>query len=267
MTNTWLRCLLSILLGVSLSLATASATRPHIIFILADDLGWDDVGYHGSVMKTPYIDALAAEGVTLENYYMPSLCTPSRSVLLTGRYEIHTGLQHGTILMMQPLCLPLDEITLPQKLKEEGYDTHMVGKWHLGFYRKECLPNNRGFDSFLGFYQAMGDHFYHNISASPGHFNGFDFRRNNDVVADQYAGKYSTHIPLFLYLSFQAVHTPLQVPSRYAELYNDLIPNDEDRRIYAGMVTCMDEAVGYVTTVLKQSALWENSVVIFSTGK
>ncbi|XP_070542676.1 arylsulfatase B-like [Ptychodera flava] len=269
-----------ILLSVRLWLATVQAApRPHIVFILADDLGWDDVGYHGSIMKTPNIDALAAGGVKLENYYMPSLCTPSRSVLLTGRYEIHTGLQHGTILMLQPLCLPFDEITLPQKLKEYGYSTNMVGKWHLGFYTKNCLPNHRGFDNFLGFYQAMEDYYYHNIST--GSFNGWDFRRNDEPAHREYNGKYSTHIyaqeaeniimnhdettPLFLYLSFQAVHTPLQVPSEYSDMYKDIIPNDESRRTYAGMVTCMDEAVGNVTMALQKRGLWENTVLIFST--
>ncbi|XP_077999882.1 arylsulfatase B-like [Glandiceps talaboti] len=270
--------LLGLLYFLMLPLASAS-TQPNIVYILADDLGWDDVGYHGSVMKTPNIDNLASNGVQLDNYYMPSLCTPSRSVLLTGRYETHTGLQHGTILMMQPLCLPLDEVTLPQKLQQYGYSTHMVGKWHLGFYKKECLPNYRGFQSFLGFYQAMGDYYHHNVSTGP--FNAWDFRRDDDVIANEYAGKYSTHVfaeeaqriienhdnsnPLFLYLSFQAVHTPLQVPSRYSDLYKDLIPDNEERRIYAGMTTCMDEAIGNVTRTLQQTGLWENTVLIFST--
>ncbi|XP_002733615.1 arylsulfatase B-like [Saccoglossus kowalevskii] len=261
------------------SCTLVSSSRPHIIFILADDLGWSDVGYHGSVIKTPHIDALASEGVKLDNYYTSLLCTPSRSQLMTGRYEIHTGLQHRTIDMMQPLCLPIDETILPQKLKDRGYATHMVGKWHLGFYRQECLPNNRGFDTFMGFYQAMGDYYYHNVST--GKFNGWDFRRDNDVIAERYAGQYSTHVfadeardiiskhnpdvPLFLFLSFQAIHFPLQVPSRYADIYNTLIPNSADRRTYAGMVTCMDEAVGGVVATLKHSGLWENSVLVFST--
>ncbi|XP_006818339.1 arylsulfatase B-like [Saccoglossus kowalevskii] len=261
------------------SCTLVSSSRPHIIFILADDLGWSDVGYHGSVIKTPNIDALASEGVKLDNYYMSLLCTPSRGQLLSGRYEIHTGLQHRTIDMMQPLCLPIDETILPQKLKERGYATHMVGKWHLGFYRKECLPNYRGFDTFMGFYQGMADYYYHNIST--GIYHGWDFRRNNDVIAQKYAGQYSTHVfadeaqiiimkhnpevPLFLFLSFQAIHLPLQVPSRYADMYKTLIPNNADRQKYAGMVTCMDEAVGRVVTALKHTGLWENSVLVFST--
>ncbi|XP_077999968.1 arylsulfatase I-like [Glandiceps talaboti] len=261
------------------TLVTAS-TRPHIIFILADDLGWSDVGYHGSIIKTPNIDRLAAEGVKLENYYAAHQCTPSRSMLLSGRYTIHTGLQHATIMMMQPLCLPLDEVTLPQKLQQYGYSTHMVGKWHLGFYKKECLPNYRGFQSFLGFYQPLEDYFYHNVTTDE--FRGWDFRRNDEVVAQKFIGQYSTHVfaeeaqriimsheanenPLFLYLSFQAVHTPLQVPSRYSDLYKDLIPDNEERRIYAGMTTCMDEAIGNVTRTLQQTGLWENTVLIFST--
>ncbi|XP_078000474.1 arylsulfatase I-like [Glandiceps talaboti] len=268
----------SVFLFCHITLVTAS-TRPHIIFILADDLGWSDVGYHGSIIKTPNIDRLAAEGVKLENYYVAYQCSPSRSLLMTGRYMTHTGLQHLAIAMMQPSCLPLDEVTLPQKLQQYGYSTHMVGKWHLGFYKKECLPNYRGFQSFLGFYQPLEDYFYHNISTDD--YRGWDFRRNDDVVAEQYSGQYSTHVfteeaqhiitnhdnsqPLFLYLSFQAVHTPLQVPSRYSDLYKDLIPDNEERRIYAGMTTCMDEAIGNVTRTLQQTGLWENTVLIFST--
>ncbi|XP_070564215.1 arylsulfatase B-like [Ptychodera flava] len=255
-----------------------ASPKPHIIFILADDLGWHDVGYHGSIIETPNIDRLAADGVKLENYYVTPLCSPTRSVLMTGRYQTHTGMQHNVLVAQEPKCLPLDETLLPQKLKENGYSTHMVGKWHLGFYKWDCVPNHRGFDTFFGFYLALGD--YYNHSRPTGGHWAYDLRDNDKMVAKDYEGEYSTFlfarksqeilwnhnpdVPLFLYLSFQAVHGPLQVPAKYSDKYVGKI-DDEDRRVYAGLTTCMDEAIGKVVNTLKTTGLWNNSLIVFST--
>ncbi|XP_072038381.1 arylsulfatase B-like [Amphiura filiformis] len=140
--------------------------RPHIVFVLADDLGYNDIGYHAvhgmSAVRTPHLDTLASEGVKLENYYVQPICSPSRSVLMTGRYLIRYGLQHRLFKAPQPTCLPLSETTLPEKLKELGYMTHAIGKWHLGYCRTECLPTRRGFDSFFGYAVGGTDHYVHN---------------------------------------------------------------------------------------------------------
>ncbi|XP_077868272.1 arylsulfatase B-like [Saccoglossus kowalevskii] len=215
-------CVFLGILAISVVHADLGTLRPHILFILADDLGWHDVGYHDSEIQTPNIDMLAAEGVKLENYYVTPLCTPSRAVLMTGRYLIHSGMQHGVLVAQNPRCLPTDEILLPQMLKDSGYSTHMVGKWHLGFCKFQCTPNHRGFDTFFG------------------------------------------EVPMFIYLPFQAVHAPLQVPDKYSDMYKDTI-HDESRRTYAGMTSCMDEAIGNITRTLKDKGIWNNTVIVFST--
>ncbi|KAJ8390290.1 hypothetical protein AAFF_G00108590 [Aldrovandia affinis] len=249
-------------------------SQPHIIFILADDQGFRDVGYHGSEIKTPTLDRLASEGVKLENYYVQPICTPSRSQFMTGRYQIHTGLQHSIIRPTQPNCLPLDNVTLPQKMKAVGYSTHMVGKWHLGFYKRECMPTQRGFDSFFGSLLGSGDYYSHYKCDSPA-MCGYDLYEGEDAAWEQDRGIYSTLMytqkavsilashnprrPIFLYLAYQAVHSPLQVPSRYLERYKS-IPNLH-RRKYAAMVTCLDEAVNNVTMALKRYGYYDNSIL------
>uniref|UniRef100_A0A8C4QK01 Sulfatase N-terminal domain-containing protein n=1 Tax=Eptatretus burgeri TaxID=7764 RepID=A0A8C4QK01_EPTBU len=152
---------------------TEGAPRPHIIFLLADDQGWGDVGYHSAGVQTPTMDQLSGEGVRLESYYVQPLCTPSRSALMTGRYEIHTGLQHSVIRLQQPTCLPTDGVTLPKLLATHGYSCHMVGKWHLGYSHSHCLPTSNGFHSFFGHLGGSADHYTRLACAGRG-LCGFD---------------------------------------------------------------------------------------------
>ena len=200
------------------------------------------------------------------------------------RYQIHTGLQHGIIWAAQPNGVPLNDTLLPQKLKQQGYATHAVGKWHVGFYRTSYTPTKRGFDSFFGYLTGSEDYFTHVRGGGfPGwevckHWNGVDLHRNEQVVESE-NGTYSTHLftqeviniisqhdasqPLFIYLPFQAVHGPLQVPDSYLEPYMHI--QDHNRRIYAGMVSAMDEGVGNITNALVQKGIMNNTVIIFST--
>jgi arylsulfatase B len=127
------KVLVLFLLVTSCSASESTVNRPHIVFILADDLGWNDVAFHGSgQIPTPNIDALAYSGLIMNNYYVTPICTPSRSTLMTGKYPIHTGMQHSVLF------------------GELGYTNRIVGKWHLGWYTKEYTPTYRGFDSHLG---------------------------------------------------------------------------------------------------------------------
>nr|XP_006823151.1 PREDICTED: arylsulfatase B-like [Saccoglossus kowalevskii] len=239
-----------------------------------DDIGWNDVGYHNSALLTPNIVKLAEEGTKLENYYVAPLCTPTRAMLLTGKHVIHLGMQDGIIRDLDRRCLPTTETTIAQELKLKQYTTHAVGKWHLGFYKEECLPNNRGFDSFFGIYSAAADHYTYQV-----HETWWDLHRNAENVAHEYRGQYSTELyakeartiiknhdvnkPMFLYLAFQAAHKPIQAPDKYIDMYPDI--DNPARRVYAAMVTCMDDAIGSVVDQLKESHLWDNTVLIVST--
>ncbi|KAI3374648.1 hypothetical protein L3Q82_021220, partial [Scortum barcoo] len=259
--------------------------QPHIIFILIDDQGFNDIGYHNPTIKTPTLDKLAAEGVTLENYYVQPICTPSRSQLMTGRYQIHTGLQHSIIRPSQPSCLPSHMDTLPERLHEAGYTTHMVGKWHLGFYRKACLPTRKGFDSFFGSLTGSVDYYSYGSCDGPG-VCGYDLHDDEGVAWGQ-EGKYSTTLftqrarkilethdptdrPLFLLLSLQlslwwqfTLLCRLQSPT---STRTATWPTWLARRKFAhAMVSTVDEAVRNVTYALRKYGYYRNSVIIYST--
>ncbi|KAK7095155.1 hypothetical protein V1264_006600 [Littorina saxatilis] len=251
------------------------ARQPNIVFVLADDLGYNDVGWHNPWIQTPHLDKLAVTGVRLENYYVQPICTPTRSQLLSGRYQIHTGLQHGIIWWAQANALPRQTPTIADVLRTSGYRTHMVGKWHLGFYKPEYMPINRGFDSYFGFLTGSEDHLTHITCYKK--WCGYDLRDGLDPATNM-EGNYSTTMytqkavdlinnhdaskPLFLYLAYQATHEPLQVPDSYLQQYPDI--EDSNRRVFAGMATCLDEGVRNVTTALQNKGMWDNTVVIFS---
>ncbi len=247
--------------------APAAAPRPNVLFILADDLGWGDVGFHGSEIKTPHIDKLAAAGARLEQFYVQPVCSPTRAAFMTGRYPIRYGLHVGVVRPWAQYGLPLDERILPQALKEAGYETAITGKWHLGHFQPAYLPTHRGFDHQYGHYNGALDYNTHFRDG------GFDWHRDDKVNRDE---GYSTHLvareasrlitehdsakPLFLYVPFNAVHSPHQVPENYTAPYSAI---KGIRRTYAGMLAAMDEAIGQIIGALEKKGLRDNTLIFF----
>jgi arylsulfatase A-like enzyme len=261
--------ILTALLGVfALPAAAPRASKPNIVYIVADDLGWKDVGFHGSDIKTPNIDKLAEGGARLETFYTQPLCTPSRAALMTGRYPFRYGLQTGVILSDQTYGLPVNEWLLPQALKEVGYSTAIVGKWHLGHADRKYWPRQRGFDYQYGAILGEIDYFTHMEHGVT------DWYRNNTLVKEkgyvtQLLGDDAVKLinghdpakPLFLYLTFTAPHAPYQAPREYVDRYKD-IP-DPTRRTYAGMITCMDDQIGKVLEALDKRGMRDNTLIVF----
>ncbi|CAL1300040.1 unnamed protein product [Larinioides sclopetarius] len=260
---------------------------PHIIFIYADDFGMNDFSLRGSPqIPTPNMDALALNGLFLDNYYGEWLCTPSRGAFLTGKYPIRLGLQHFVLRLGEASGLPLGEVILPQHLKKLGYQSHIVGKWHLGYQTKEYTPTYRGFDSHLGYLSGFIDYYDHTIFTgtllpNKPHYFGLDFHNGTEILRDQ-QGKYATHLftetaeqiirhhdtskPLFLYLSHVAAHTgnlfksqqaPPEVISKFKYI------KDINRRIHAAIISVMDDSIGSVFKALHQKDMLRNSIVLF----
>lgn len=253
--------------GIPCIQAAESAPRPHILFLLADDLGWADVSFHGGEIKTPNIDKIAVAGARLEQFYVQPVCSPTRAALLTGRYPMRYGLQVGVVRPWAKHGLPLEERTLPQALKEAGYETAITGKWHLGHFQRSYLPTHRGFDHQYGHYNGALDYFTHVRDG------GLDWHRNDDVLrvegystfliaeeAVRIVSEHDPRKPLFLYVPFNAVHTPLQVPEKYTAPYATF---KDRRRKYAGMVAAMDEAIGKIIAAFEEKGLRQNTLIIF----
>lgn len=255
------------------SLATVESTspqlRPNIVHIVADDLGWKDVGFNGaSDIRTPNIDRLAATGARFEQFYVQPMCTPTRAALMTGRYPFRYGLQ--TIVIPGPAGYGLDtsEWLMPQCLKEAGYSTAIIGKWHLGHADMKYWPRQRGFDYQYG--AMIGELDYHTHSDA----GVLDWFRDNKPVVEagyttqllgkdavKYINAQTPDQPFYLYLAFNAPHTPYQAPKEYVDRYPDIA--DPTRRTYAGMITCMDDEIGRVVATLDGKGLRGNTLIVF----
>ena len=273
--------------------ASAAPARPNVVIFLADDLGWADVGFHGEEsIETPSIDRLAREGVALERFYTTPICSPTRAALMTGRDPMRLGVAYGAIMPWHTIGIHPDERFMPQSFQAAGYQTAMVGKWHLGHAQMTYHPNQRGFEHFYGhLHTEVG---YFPPFASQG---GRDFQRNGTSIDDQgyetflLADEASRWIrerdegkPFFLYMPFIAPHTPLDAPDelkrKYADLEDDRKParsrntdqsrlmsrlmlRDSARPMYAAVVDAMDQAVGRVLDTLDEQGVADDTIVLF----
>ena len=255
---------------LSFAAQAISAEKPDIVFIVADDLGYNDVGFAGGKeIKTPNLDKLAAGGTVLKQFYVQPVCSPTRAALMTGRYPMRYGMQVGVIRPWAKYGLSLDEQLLPEGLRTAGYSTVILGKWHLGSFDKAYFPTARGFDHHYGHLFGALDYFTHMRDGQ------LDWYRDGEPLKEE---GYSTHLiakeadrvikaqpknkPLFLYVPFNAVHSPHQVPDSYKEPYSKL---PEPRRTYAGMLAAMDEAVGKIVAAIDETGRRKNTLFVFTS--
>ena len=269
-----------------------AAEQPNVIVMVADDLGWADVGFHGGDIDTPSLDRLAAEGVELRRFYTTPICSPTRAALMTGRNPIRLGIAYGVVLPWDNHGVHTEERFLSEAFLDMGYQTAIVGKWHLGHAQQTHHPNSRGFEHFYG-------HLHTEVGYYPPFANqgGKDFQRNGvsindegyetDLLAEEgsrYIRERDPSKPFFLYLPFLAPHTPLDAPrhlqDKYADIDTDLPParsvqtdgtrtisklllRDSARPMYAAVVDAMDQAIGRVLETLDEEGISDNTIVLF----
>lgn len=241
--------------------------QPNVVFILVDDMGFGDVGYNGSDIATPNLDQMANDGVQLNHNYVYPICSPTRAALLTGHNPMDYGIDGP---MGDHTGLPLDLKIMPEYFKDLGYQTFMIGKWHLGIGNTDYWPSSRGFDSHYGFLGGWVDFYTHMYSG------GLDWQSDGksireeghatDLLTAEAIRKIETrdpNSPMFMYLTYNAPHSPLQHPPEYSGL-NDY-DGVSDRSVYAEMVTHADIAIGSVIDVLEEQGILDNTIVIFSS--
>jgi arylsulfatase A-like enzyme len=248
-------------------LAADEQTRlPNILLLVADDLGWADVGYHDAEIETPHIDRLAREGVRLEQHYVTPLCSSTRAAMLSGRYPSRYGLLGATNYQV----FPFGSVTLASALKSRGYTTGITGKWHLGS-QPQTGPLQFGFDRSHGSLAGGVDQYTHFYKDGP-------YKRTwhrNDQYADETGHatdlfarqairwiKADREQPFFIYVAFTAVHVPLQEPRRWLKVYDGKI-DEPSRKLYAACATHMDHAIGEIVATVEEVGERENTLILF----
>jgi arylsulfatase A-like enzyme len=260
--------ILSLWLGLLGTTASFATDRPNIIYFVANDLGWKDVGFHGGRAITPNIDRLAENGARLENFYTLPYSSSARAALLTGRYPIRTGFQMLSIQPWSDYGLAPEERTLPEALAAAGYKTGLFGSWLLGHSQPEYLPNQKGFDVFYGNLVQVGNHYEKkNIIGQADWFSNekleFEVGFNTDLIAEKAKIFLDSHLreqPIFVLVSFPGPGAPYQSPDRYQSIYSASNPSE---RAYLGAVSQMDTAIGTIIETVEKLGQLENTVVVF----
>jgi arylsulfatase A-like enzyme len=262
-----MRCLLLALILCSLNLL--SLEKPNVIIILTDDLGWGDVSYHGGYIPTPNIDQLAEDGMEMNRFYSNPVCSPTRASMLTGLHIFN----HGVVRpFMNPAAeqtgMPPELKIMPQYFKEAGYQTALSGKWHLGMAKEEFWPTNRGFETSYGHMTGGIGYFDHTAAGR------LDWHRNGRSLVEE---GYSTELianeainiiqnkdkdrPLFLYVAFNAPHTPIEAPLKNIESFAYL--DDKKDQVYAANVNALDFEIGKILDAIKEEGILEDTIILF----
>jgi arylsulfatase A-like enzyme len=242
-------------------LSAADTKKPNIIFIVGDDMGYADEGFHGCQdIPTPHLDNLAKASIRCTNGYVSGpYCSPTRAGLMTGRYQTRFG--HEFNAGAPGSGLPLTETMIAARLKSAGYATGLVGKWHLGS-EPQFHPQKRGFDEFFGFLGGAHDYFN-----DQGILRGTQQVDEKEYLTDAFGREAVEFIerhkgaPFFLYLAFNAVHTPMQADDPRLKKFSNI--SDDRRRTYAAMMSAMDDAIGKVRKKLDDAGLTQNTLVTF----
>lgn len=258
----------------------ASMGSPNVLVILADDLGWGDVGYHNPLVVTPNLDQLASEGATLERYYTAPVCSPARMSLLTGRYPIRWGMQRRINENHVLRGLPRNQDTMPELFRREGYGfCSAMGKWHVGNEYSRNHPIHAGFDAWYGSISGGGDYFTHERLGERDWRLDFADRPEDDgiyqtdLIADHAVAQIRDHAadadPFLMFVSLHAPHTPNQAPQSWIDYYcanagldcGD--PVEFERARHWGLVSSMDEALGQILDALDQEGIADETIVWF----
>lgn len=271
-----LACLFVLVLTLCAAATSTAAEQPNILLIVADDLGWSDVGWHGGFGKTPTMDQLVRQGVELDQHYVQPVCTPTRTALMSGRYPGRFGPQALSPSNLR--AMPLGTLTLASLLKSKGYRTHQSGKWHLGA-RPEWIPNAYGFDTSYGTLTGAADPWTHkyrkgNPYEDTWHRDGKLFHEEGNAT-ELVAAEALKHIekkegPWFVYVPFHAVHTPVDAPEEYKKLYDGVKFHEdpvkhESRLRMAAMIAQVDAKLAQFVTALEKTGQRENTLIIFTS--